>query len=149
MTTDGQEKKQWLSRYCHLDQHIQQKADEITTWRTRAEKITPNYWGEPRGGGEDHIQSAVEIILQLEGEIDQEINALVALKREIQGAIQTVEDPTLQQLLEYRYLHGLTWEQVAERMDYSDRWVRKLHGEALCRLQCPVPCSSAPNGCIL
>lgn len=73
----------------------------------------------------------MDVILQLEEEADREIDALVALKGEIRRAIRTVEDPTLRLLLEYRYIHGLTWEQTADRMSYNDRWVRRLHGKAL------------------
>ncbi len=127
----SQEKKAWLGRYRQLDQRIGQLAEEISLWRSRAQKITPSYEGQPRGGGEDRLQSAVEMILQLEKEADREIDALVALKGEIRRAIRTVEDSTLRLLLEYRYIHGLTWEQVAERMGYDQRWVYRLHGKAL------------------
>ena len=127
----SQEKKAWLGRYRQLDQRIGQLAEEISLWRSRAQKITPSYEGQPRGGGEDRLQSAVEMILQLEKEADREIDALVGLKGEIHRAIRTVEDPTLRLLLEYRYIHGLTWEQVAERMGYDQRWVYRLHGKAL------------------
>ena len=58
----------------------------------------------------------------------------MGLKGEIYRAIRTVEDPTRRLLLEYRYIHGLTWEQVAERMGYDLRWVHRLHGKALGQL---------------
>ncbi len=88
----SQEKKAWLGRYRQLDQRIGQLAEEISLWRSRAQKITPSYEGQPRGGGEDRLQSAVEMILQLENEADREIDALVGLKGEIHRAIRTVED---------------------------------------------------------
>ena len=127
----NQEKKAWLQQYRLLDRQIQQKADEIAAWRARAEKVTPSYSGDPCGGGGDRIQSAVDKILQLESEASQEISQLLELEREIREAIRTVEDPTLRLMLEYRYIHGLTWEQIADRMSYNDRWVRRLHGKAL------------------
>ena len=95
----SQEKKAWLGRYRQLDQRIGQLAEEISLWRSRAQKITPSYEGQPRGGGEDRLQSAVEMILQLEEEADREIDALVELKGEIRRAIRTVEDHTLRVLL--------------------------------------------------
>ena len=131
----NQEKKAWLGRYRQLDQRIGQLAEEISLWRSRAQKITPSYEGQPRGGGEDRLQSAVEMILQLEKEADREIDALVALKGEIRRAIRTVEDSTLRLLLEDRYIHGLTWEQVAERMGYGVRQIHRLHGESLSQLK--------------
>lgn len=119
-TDDKPREKAWLGRYRQLDQRIGQLAEEISLWRSRAQKITPSYEGQPRGGGEDRLQSAVEMILQLEEEADREIDALVGLKGEIRRAIRTVEDSTLRMLLEYRYIHGLTWEQIADRMSYNE-----------------------------
>lgn len=130
----NQEKKTWLQQYRLLDRQIQQKADEIAAWRTRAEKVTPSYSKDPCGGGGDRIQSAVDKILQLESEAQQEIDRLLELERKIKGAIATLEDPILRLLLKYRYIDGLTWEKIAERLQFELRWTYQLHSKALDKL---------------
>ena len=55
----------------------------------------------------------------------------MALRREIEGAIRQVEDERLRELLQLRYLEGLTWEKVSEALNLQYRWVIKLHGDAL------------------
>ena len=42
-----------------------------------------------------------------------------------------VGDPTLRNLLIYRYLDFETWESIAVMMNYGIRHVYKLHGRAL------------------
>ena len=130
----SQEKKAWLGRYRQLDQRIGQLLEEISVWRERAQKTTPSHDGLPQTQGQDSLPSAVDMIVQLEKETNQEIHKLARLKKEIQSAIQTVEEPSLRLLLEYRYIHSLTWDQVAQRMNYDVRQVYRLHGTALSKL---------------
>jgi DNA-directed RNA polymerase specialized sigma subunit len=52
-------------------------------------------------------------------------------KKEIERVIETVGDFTLQTLLKYRYIDGLTWEQTAVNMEYCYMQVCRLHGKAL------------------
>ncbi|WMJ84550.1 hypothetical protein ACS3UN_06630 [Oscillospiraceae bacterium LTW-04] len=53
------------------------------------------------------------------------------MRRSIQAAIDTVEDGWLRNLLEYRYIDSLSWDDVAEMMNYDRRWTITLHGAAL------------------
>jgi uncharacterized coiled-coil DUF342 family protein len=41
--------------------------------------------------------------------------------------IESVEDSNIRQILTYRYIDGLTWEQTGECMSYSWETVRKKH----------------------
>ena len=70
-------------------------------------------------------------IIDLQHDINQDIDRLVDLKREIADVITAVEDIELRVLLEKRYLCFHTWEQIAVDMGYSGKWVRQLHDRAL------------------
>ena len=41
--------------------------------------------------------------------------------------IESIEDSNIRQILTYRYIDGLTWEQTGECMSYSWETVRKKH----------------------
>ncbi|MHB8064779.1 MAG: RNA polymerase subunit sigma-24 [Ruminiclostridium sp.] len=41
--------------------------------------------------------------------------------------IESIEDSSIRQILTYRYIDGLTWEQTGEGMSYSWETVRKKH----------------------
>nr|DAN58962.1 MAG TPA: Protein of unknown function (DUF1492) [Caudoviricetes sp.] len=64
-------------------------------------------------------------------EIDEHKIELLKILKEIMEAIMKVEDPTLRNLLIYRYLDFETWESIAVMMNYGIRHVYKLHGRAL------------------
>lgn len=68
-------------------------------------------------------------------EITRELRDLHRLCREIRAVITTLEDDTLQTLMLYRYINGMTFEEIAVRMHYSWRQVYRKHGEALAKLK--------------
>lgn len=45
--------------------------------------------------------------------------------------IDSIEDSTVRQIMVYRYIDGLTWEQTGECMSYSWETVRKKHDKLL------------------
>ena len=68
----------------------------------------------------------------MQSEIRAEIYELAAIELEIGRAInQAVTDPTLNALLEMRYLKYLKWEEIAVRLDITFRWTMTLHKKAL------------------
>jgi hypothetical protein len=80
------------------------------------------------------MADAVAKIVDLQAEINNDIDRLVDLKREIVGIIKTVNNPEYQTLLEKRYLCFDTWEQIAVDMGYSLRWVHIIHSRILVEL---------------
>lgn len=131
-TPENQAKIDWLNRYKKLDHEINRECDELSRWRSRAEKITPTISPAPGGSGNgDRIQDAVEKIVEIEAIINIEIDRLVGIQTEIEGAIKNIPDITLQTLLRMRYIDGLTWEKIAVKLDKSYQWVCELHGRAL------------------
>lgn len=70
-------------------------------------------------------------IVDLETEINTEIDKLVEKRKEIESVIRAVEDSTLRTLLEYRYINGKKWEEIALMMGYDYRYILKIHGKAL------------------
>lgn len=53
----------------------------------------------------------------------------------LETRIDALTDERSRTVLRLRYLHGLEWAEVADRMFYSLRWVMKLHRRALKRLE--------------
>ena len=56
---------------------------------------------------------------------------MVEKRKEIEGIIRAVEDNILRTLLEYRYINGKKWEEIALMMGYDYRYILKIHGKAL------------------
>ena len=68
--------------------------------------------------------------------LKRELAGLEEDRREIALAIEKVAEERFRQLLEYHYLEGWTWQQVACRMEYSPRYIYKLHKQALDAIEC-------------
>lgn len=131
----SQEKKQYLSKYQNLDSMINRKLEECEKWRDLAEKITPTLSDMPKSQiSGNRVESAVEHIVELEQEINRSVDELVKLRKDIESSLKTVKDDTLRKLLEYRYIDGMKWEEVAVKMKFDYRWVLRLHGKALTQL---------------
>ena len=131
---NNQEKKEYLLGYQRLNQRINRLLLEQQQWRELATRVSPNLSGMPRGVGGGCTQGAISKIVDLETEINAEIDKLVEKRKEIEGIIRAVEDSTLQTLLEYRYINGKKWEEIALMMGYDYRYILKIHGKALSML---------------
>lgn len=127
----NQEKKEYLLGYQRINQRVNCLLLEQQRWRELATRVSPNLSGMPRGGGGGGTQGAVAKIVDLETEINEEIDKLVDERKRIEAAIRKINDPTLRILLEYRYINGKKWEEIALMMGYDYRWALRLHGRAL------------------
>lgn len=133
----NQDKIAWLRRYREAVAEQDRLMDEIKSWRSLAERVSPALSCLPRGsGGPGRMISAVEHINALEAELAEQIVERVSTRREIGQAIDRVPDNRLSRLLRLRYIEGLTWERVAVEMDYSYMQVCRLHGKALDVIEC-------------
>ena len=66
-----------------------------------------------------------------ESTVDGKIDELINLKIEIAETINQVRNENYRLILEMRYLGFHTWEQIADTLHYTVRWVRKMHARAL------------------
>jgi DNA-directed RNA polymerase specialized sigma24 family protein len=129
----------FLSRGFRADALILAKRERIEQWRMRAESITVTLKhdsGLSGGSPSKIVETAAIAIVDLQGEIEEQIYGLIAIQREISAAIQElVPDNTQRLLLEMRYVNQLKWEEIAVRMNYAFRSVHKLHNRTCRKLQ--------------
>lgn len=128
---NNQDKKEYLLGYQRINHHINSLLLEQQRLRDLVVGVSPNLSGMPRGGGGGGTQGAIAKIVDLETEINLEIDRLIEKRREIEGVIRTVQDESLRVVLEYRYINGKKWEEIALMLGYDWRWILRLHGRAL------------------
>lgn len=125
--------KEYLSQAFQLDQRINSKLEQVSMLRDLALKTTSVLQ-------EDKVQStkqqspmenALVKLMSLEEEINDDIDWLIDLKRELTAFVAEIANPSHRLLLELRYLGGSTWDEVAAIMGYDVRWVYRLHRKAL------------------
>ena len=103
MTT--REKKEILLKYRSTVREIEWLEREIQKWRSNAERMTASY-------------------------MDYQSD-LIRTRGMIENAIESLRDPVLQEVLQMRYLDGLSFHQIAGKLGYSDRHLVRLHRAAL------------------
>ena len=128
--------KQYLSRARGIDRRIDTLLEERARLWALATKMSSPLTGMPSGGsGEDPLAHAVERIMLLDRTINEVVDNYVDTRDEIAAVITQVEDGRYRLLLHCRYILGLGWEDIGNRMSYDLRWIHRLHGCALLAVQ--------------
>ncbi len=136
----NQEKIRWLKRYTILGRRVHNRFNECEQLRAGLGKITATLSLVPAGGGTIHKSKDHDIInrlVDIVNAMDQEMDAWIDARIQIETAIKAVEDERYQELLTYRYIDGRTFEWIASEMHYHWVWIHKLHTRALDKVQIP------------
>ena len=125
--------KAYLGQARFLDMRIKSKIQQIDSLRELATSCTAVLSDMPRNPnhGTSKVETCVMKIIEVQEGLQDDINALVELKKEIMATIHAVEDVELQTLLEKRYLCFLSWERIAVEMHYSIQHIYRMHETAL------------------
>ncbi|MBV1758025.1 MAG: hypothetical protein KMY55_09300 [Dethiosulfatibacter sp.] len=133
--------KEYLSQAYRLDLRINSKIEQVSSLNDLATKCTSVINDMPRNpnGATSAMANAVDKIIDLQSEINNDIETLVNLKQEIVTVIKDIDNLEYQTLLEKRYLCFLSWERTAVDMNYDLRYLHKLHNRALKECKIPTP----------
>lgn len=131
--TAEQTAEQYLSQIKTLDFKLERMRGQEKELRYRAKFLSSPSYGErvqstPQGGA---LEKAVERYMMLAEQAELAAVALEEKKAEIQQRIERVEDFRLYQVLIFRYIDCLKFEELENKMMYSYRQCRRLHQKAL------------------
>ena len=86
-------------------------------------------------GQNSRVEDAVLKIMEEEQAINEEIDRLVEIKRQIREVINQVDDVTCRLLLEKRNLLFETWPKICMDMRIGERWAQTRHKDAVMIVQ--------------
>ena len=130
--TENEQKKEYLRQYLkakHTQEMLEQEIDELRL--DRMIPGSPAQDGMPHGSGGGDLSGYAARLDELDRKLRAQMYKKIQLRAEITEKIDTMPDETESLLLRLRYIHGLKWEEVAVKMDYSWRAVHKIHSKAL------------------
>ena len=78
-----------------------------------------------------HLEDAMVRIVDLEEQVDSRIGELVAMRHEAFLMIGNVPDFDQQNILIARYIQLKDWDDIAMELEFSTKWVLKLHVKGL------------------
>ncbi len=129
MTTKA---KTYLYQIQDANARIKIKADAIEVLRAKATRVNPEIKERVQSSGcGDILAAVVAEIADTEKEWAEQIQTLERIKKRIMGEIETLDDVRYVTILKYRYVDGMTFENIAVKMGVSFRHVTRLHGHAL------------------
>lgn len=115
--TNG-EKITFLNRYTDAERTVGQMMGELERWKNRAPEVRD-------------MKTAAAEIEKLEGKIEKQIVKSLKIRERVIMAINTLGDSTLRELMVYRYVHGMRWAKIADKMHYESHYIMRLHAKAL------------------
>lgn len=128
---ENEKKKEYLKSYRRAVKREQDILEEIQ--RLRLDKMFPSVVndGMPHGSSHSDLSDYMAIMdEQIELLKEERLEKMRCYER-IEMQIRQMENEDEQEVLRLRYILGMKWEEVALKMNYSWKWVHKIHGRAL------------------
>ena len=129
--TENEKKKAYLRRYRECERREREILQEIQ--RLRADQMFPSAVndGMPKGSQQSDLSDYIVLIDEQIERLKQERLKRLQVRDRIDMAIRHMEKPDEQRVLRLRYLQGLSWEEIAEKMNYSWKQIHRKHSSAL------------------
>lgn len=127
--------KKRLNSYRELKAEHRQLLDELRQLEALMDSPSgPNLDGMPRSpGASNPVERMVTKHLMLQDRYKEQLGHLIAAQIAIEDLIDSLE-PTERRLARFRYIDGLTWDDVCDRLNYSWRQTHRIHARMLDKL---------------
>ena len=130
-------KKEYLRKYRTHVRRIHRINAEISELRSM--KISPslNNDGMPHGSSQSDLSGYAAELDSMVQELIDERYCRIKDYQEIVGRIKKLKSENEKDVLFYRYIRGMDWWEIAEKMKFSERQIFRIHGKALANFQIP------------
>lgn len=129
--------KEYLQQVRNSDIAIKDKMQELADLEVLVTNVNSINEGDrvQSSSSQDKMADTVCKIADLKMEIQEEINNLLRLKREVRDTIEKVSEPDLVSILYKRYILFKKWEEISVELNVSYRHTTRLHGKALIEIE--------------
>ena len=93
--------------------------------------------GMPHGTNTSDLSDYAALLDQFERDLQKEKYLRIKQYCEVNAQIKMLDSEREKSVLHYRYIKGLPWWEIAEKMNYTERWIRQIHGQALTNFKLP------------
>lgn len=128
---ENEQKKEYLREYRGHVRRARRIEAEIMELQSMQASMSVNNDGMPHGSGQADLSGYAAELDKLERDLIKERYERIMTYQDIADRIKQLKSENEKDVLFYRYIKGLSWWEIAEKMNYSERWVLKIHGKAL------------------
>ena len=137
--TENEKKKEYLKSYRKHVRRIHRITAEIA--ELRAMKMYPGMRpddGMPHGsGGQGDLSGYASKLDEMINDLIEERYQRIKTYQQIAWQIKRMKSENEKDVLFYRYIKGLEWWEIAEKMEFSERQIFRIHGKALIHFELP------------
>lgn len=128
---ENEKKKEYLWGYQREKRKLQRLEEELA--ELRLDKICPSVIqdGMPHASGGSDLSGYAVRKDELERKILKARYKRLQKLKEIQDRIERLEDENEKDVLVFRYIRNMKWEDIAVKMNYRRQHVLRIHGKAL------------------
>lgn len=134
---ENEQKKEYLRGYRVHVRRISRIEEELAELRAMRASISVNNDGMPHGSGQSDLSGYAAELDRLEQELIEERYNRIATYKDIAKRIKRIKSENEKDVMFYRYIKGMDWWEIAEKMGYSERQVHRYHGKALAHFSLP------------
>lgn len=129
--TENEKKKEYLWGYQRAKRQLERLEEELA--ELRLDKMCPSVIqdGMPHAPGGGDLSGYAARVDALERKILKARYKRIQRFKEIRDRIERLEDENEKDVLVYRYIRGMKWEDIAVKMNIGYRHVLRMHGKAL------------------
>lgn len=128
--------KQELREYVKMNAEIRRLEDKIMEIDSKLQSAkTPTLTGMPKGGLMTDIVDKISDLNELREMYWRQWHKLMQKRIRIENVINSLDDTIERALMGYKYIDGLTWEDVCLRIGYSWERTHHFHKQALKKLK--------------
>lgn len=131
MSEKYEKEKEYLNRYQQAVRQMERS--ELRIKEIRLNKICPTVKldGMPRASGHSDLSSYAAFLDEAEQEYIRYRYYRVKLCKEIMDNIELLASEDEKDVLTFRYIKLMKWEEICDKMNFSWRQVHYLHNKAL------------------
>ena len=137
ITTENELKKEYLRSYHGHVRRIARIESELAELRAMRMSISVSNDGMPKGSGKNDLSGYAAELDKLERDLVAERYRRIRTYKDIANRIKRLKSENEKDVLFFRYIKGLDWWEIADKMRYSERHIHRLHGVALAHFRLP------------
>lgn len=120
-----------LERCAALAREADSLRERMIRLRAAAEGAGMRLDGMPASGVGDPVGEAVANMDKLLAQWLRNINEFLALVKRVDDAIARLESPEIRTVMRLRYIDGMPWDEVSEKVNYASSHCRRLCSRGL------------------
>lgn len=132
---ENEKKKEYLWGYQRAKRQLERLNEELLElkWEKRYPAVIQD--GMPHGSGGGDLSGYAARVDALERKIMKARYRRMQIFKEIRDHIERLEDENEKDVLVYRYIRNMKWEDIAVKMGYRWAQVHRIHARALKNLK--------------